>query len=142
MEEIETLASKLYKKYYEYFFTDKEASFFFYRLHLEEKGHRNLVQYVKRLARQNPTLFKDIDMPLEELNKFIVFILELLDRKKQPTLEEAVGIAEELELTLSEGYLKNLPLISSPILADLYNALGEKEHTERITAFKRTKGFI
>jgi len=63
-----------------------------------------------------------------------------LERKKQPKLEEAVAIAEELEIALSEGYLKNLPLKNNRILLDLYGALGEKDHTEKITAFKAKVG--
>lgn len=140
MEEIERKASELYKHYHGLFHNDQEASYFFYRMHLEEKGHRNLVQYVKKLVRQNPRLFNDLDVSEEELEGVISSLDSQLERKRQPSLEEAVQIAEEIEITLSEGYLKNLPLKNNAILLDLYGALGEKDHTERITAFKAKVG--
>lgn len=140
MEEIEKKASELYKHYQGLFHNDQEAAYFFYRMHLEEKGHRNLIQYVKKLVRQNPRLFSDLDVTDGELDRIVMMIDSQLERKKQPKLEEAVEIAEELEITLSEGYLKNLPLKNNRILIDLYGALGEKDHTEKITAFKAKVG--
>lgn len=140
MEEIEKKASELYKHYHGLFHNDQEAAYFFYKMHLEEKGHRNLVQYVKKLVMQNPRLFRDLDVTEEELNR-VISVLDLqIERKKQPKLDEAVEIAEEFEIALSEGYLKNLPLKNNPILLDLYGALGEKDHTEKITAFKAKVG--
>ena len=140
MEEIEKKASELYKHYQGLFHGDQEAAYFFYRMHLEEKGHRNLIQYVKKLVRQNPRLFHDLDVTEEELGRIVAMIDSQLERKKQPKLDEAVEIAEELEIALAEGYLKNLPLKNNRILLDLYGALGEKDHTEKITAFKAKVG--
>jgi hypothetical protein len=141
MEEIERKASELYRSYHATFYHDQDAAYFFYRMHLEEKGHRNLVQYVKKLVRQNPKLFKEVDISESELDKIISRLDHEIARKLQPSLEEAIEIAEELEITLAEGYLKNVPLKNNSILLDLYSALGEKDHTEKITAFKMKKGF-
>lgn len=140
MEEIEKKASELYKNYHGLFHNDQEAAYFFYRMHLEEKGHRNLVQYVKKLVRQNPKLFRDLEITEDELDTLIFKVQSQIERKRPPNLQEAVEIAEEFEIALSEGYLKNLPLNSNPILLDLYGALGEKDHTEKITAFKAKVG--
>jgi len=140
MEEIEKKASDLYKAYHGAFFHDQDVAYFFYRMHLEEKGHRNLVQYVKKLVRQNPKLFKEIDVTEEELDGMIARLDAELARKHHPPLDEALQIAEELEISLSEGYLKNIPLKNKSILIDFYNALGERDHTEKITAFKSKKG--
>jgi hypothetical protein len=140
MEEIEKKASELYRGYHAAFFHDEEAAYFFYKLYLEEKGHRNLVQYVKRLVRQNPKMFSGVDFTEEEFDKILSRLNEELSRKHQPSLMEAIEIAEEFEITLSEGYLKHLPLKHNSILLDLYNALGEKDHSEKITAFKMKIG--
>lgn len=138
IEKIEQKASELYHHYHTLFLNDEEASFFFYKMSVEEKGHRNLAQYVKRLARQNPKLFGDVDFSHTDLAKIENRLDSELNRKPNPSLMQAIDIAEELEITCAEAYLRNLPLKANPILTDLNTSLGEKDHTEKITAF-RTK---
>jgi rubrerythrin len=138
MEKIEYLASQLYKHYHTLFLNDEEASYFFYKMSIEEKGHRNLVQYVKRLVRQNSKLFTDIDIDCSLFEKLEKKLEEEINRRPHPTLLQAIDATEEIEITIGEGYIRNLPLARNSILTDLYNSLGEKDHTEKITAF-RTK---
>jgi len=136
MEEIEMKAAELYKIYHAAFYHDKDAAYFFYKMHLEEKGHRNLVQYVKKLVRQNPKLFERLDCMHADFDKIARRLDKEIARKKPPALDEALDIAEEFEVTLCEGYLRNIPLKTNSILLDLYSSLGERDHTEKIAAFK------
>ncbi|MFB3851176.1 MAG: hypothetical protein ACE14Q_04530 [Acidobacteriota bacterium] len=136
MECIEKLASDLYKHYHSIFLDDAEASYFFYKMSIEEKGHRNLIQYVKRLVRQNPKLFSNVDVDYEHFDKLEKRLNEEIKRKPYPSLSEAIGVTEEIEIVIGEAYIRNLPLAKNPILTDLYNSLGEKDHTEKITAFR------
>lgn len=139
IEKIEELAAELYKYYHTAFFKDKEAAYLFYGLYVEEKGHKNLVQYVKRLVRQNPKLFKDPDTDPEELDKILARLHSELGRKGRVTLKEALHVADELENGLCEGYLKYLPGAANSILLDLYGALGDKSHVAKIAGFKKAR---
>ena len=136
MEEIERKASELYRRYHTIFYYQQEAAYFFYKLYIEEKGHANLVQYVRRLVRQNPKLFQALDYSKEDFDKILNSLDSEISRKRPLTLLEALETAEELEVTLSEGFIRQLPLKTNSILLDLYSALGECDHTERISAFK------
>ena len=139
MEKIENLTSELYKLFHTIFINDSEASYFFYKMSIEEKGHnRNLVQYVKRPVKQNPELFSNISTNLEHLETFEKTLEEAIKKSSHYDLLQAIDIIEEIEIALGEGYLRNLPLSNNPILTDLYASLGEKGHTEKIIAF-RTK---
>lgn len=138
IEEIEQKASELYRHYHLIFKSDQEASFFFYKMSVEERGHRNLIQYVKMIAEQNPELFSTISFPETLFSKIYTHFENEIRRRPLPTLLQAINILEELEIDLGEAYLRNLPLKNNPILTDLYSALGEKDHIEKITAF-RTK---
>lgn len=135
---IENLASKLYKLFHTIFIYDSEASYFFYKMSIEEKGHRNLVQYVKRLVRQNHKLFSNISTNLEHLEIIEKKLEEEIKKSSHYDLLQAIDIIEEIEISSGEGYLRNLPLSNNSILTDLYGSLGEQDHTEKITAF-RTK---
>jgi rubrerythrin len=136
MEEIEKMASELYRGYHAAFFHEQEAAYLFYRLYIEEKGHCNLVHYVRKLVRHNPKLFDAIEVTEEEFERICARLNKELSRKGHLTLDEALDVAEEFETTLSEGYLKRLPLKNNLILLNLYKALCEAEHSEKITEFK------
>lgn len=136
MEEIENLASELYERYHASFIDDHEAAYFFYRLHIDERGHGSLIRYISRLADHNPELFESIDINEKEVDNIRECLRRELSRVEMTTLDEALNVAEKIEIDLFEGYLQRLPCRDNPILLNLYQALGEADHAGKVTAFK------
>jgi len=135
MEKIEEMAAELYKYYHLAFKEDREASYLFYSMYIEEKGHMNLVHYVKRLVRQNTKTFENPAIEPEELDTVLARLHSELGKKGRVSLLQALNTAEELENGLCEGYLKYVISSSNEILTDLYKALGEKNHVTKVAAF-------
>lgn len=135
MEKIEEMAAELYKYYHLAFKADREASYLFYSMYIEEKGHMNLVHYVKRLVRQNPKNFENPAVESEDLDRILERLHSEIGKQGRYTLAEALRTAEELENGLCEGYLKYVVSSNNAILTDLYSALGEKAHVTRVSEF-------
>lgn len=135
MEKIEEMAAELYKYYHLAFKADKEASYLFYSLYIEEKGHMNLVHYVKRLVRQNPKNFENPAVESEDLDRILERLHSEIGKQGRFSLAEALRTSEELESGLCEGYLKYLLSANNDILANLYGALGEKNHVTKVADF-------
>lgn len=140
MEKIEEMAAELYKYYHLAFKADKQASYLFYSMHIEEKGHMNLVHYVKRLVRQNPRKFENPAVEPEDLDRILERLHSEIGKQGRYSLTEALRTAEELENGLCEGYLKYILSSNNPILTDLYSALGEKSHVTKISEFIKRGG--
>ena len=140
MEKIEEMAAELYKYYHLAFKVDKEASYVFYSMYIEEKGHMNLVHYVKRLVRQNPKNFENPALEPEDLDRILERLHSEIGKQGRFSLAEALHVTEELESGLCEGYLKYLLSANNDILSNLYGALGDKSHVTKVSGFiKRRK---
>lgn len=139
MEKIEEMAAELYKYYHLAFKADKEAAYLFYSMYIEEKGHMNLVHYVKRLVRQNPKNFENPVVEPEDMDRILERLYSEIGKQGRFSLAEALRTAEELENGLCEGYLKYLLSANNDILANLYGALGEKNHVTKVAGFIKRK---
>ena len=93
------------------------------RLYLDEKAHLALVQYQKRVVRQNPKLFGEADIDVEEVVRLAAQVDERLWTKHLWTLREAVAFALDLEMSSAEqhyhGAVKTTDGKISPLLRNL-----------------------
>jgi rubrerythrin len=150
IETVETKASELYAVYQDRFKEDDEdASYFFYRMYVEEKGHAALAAYVKYLVRKNPKLFEQVngdDIELDGLPQLKEKLTQRIAEAKDITLEAAIANTLELETSFGEGYglIKLSDFVShAPKIARLLKNLTDcKEHTEAVTVFARERGIV
>lgn len=121
---------------------DAEASTLFRKMASEEKGHAVLLDYQRRIARQNLRLGGEVDLDL-------VFIVAAIARTKSfrvgvpaPTVEQALALALQLEEGAAEAHMKNALREASPELAELLRGLGseDRQHVERLRVFARARG--
>jgi rubrerythrin len=123
LEDLERNLSILYKQFSERFADHPESRVTFYRLHLDEKAHLALVQYQKRVVRQNPKMFGEADIDLDEVVRLAAQVDERLWTKHPWTLREAVAYALDLEANSAEQHyhcaVKTTDGKISPLLRNL-----------------------
>ena len=143
LEEFEADMGKLYRWLHEKFRDDEEAAFAFYRLNLDEKSHVSIVQYQRRLVRQNPKMFKKIEFDLEDLSRTWTRLENFMDRKRL-TLQEAVLFSLELEGSAAEMHLRTAFQQSSEGLSRLLGCLGSADglHVKLLKDLAVKKGFL
>ncbi len=140
---MEAALGALYLEFSRVFVSDGEAHALFSRLSQEEKSHLMLIQFEKRLMKQNPGL-------LGEVNLEPGAILEVCDRAEKArrhagrmTLREAVELALALEGSDAESYIRDLQGGGSPELVRLVKNLraGDHAHHQALLAFAQSRGF-
>ena len=143
LEEFEGEMGKLYRWLHEKFRDDEEAAFVFYRLNLDEKAHASIIQYQRRLVRQNPKMFKKIGFDIEDLNRTRDGLARFMDRKRL-TLEEAIRFSVELEGSAAELHLRSALQQSVEGLSRLLGSLGSADrlHLELLKSLAAKKGFL
>ena len=104
LEEFELGAAALYLRLADTFAPDREASLIFYRLHLDEKGHAALVRFQKRLCRQNPKLFREIEVEPTDIAKASSKINAILGKSNLPDVPDAVTSSLEIEWGAAETH--------------------------------------
>jgi rubrerythrin len=62
LEHFETLMQEIYAKLAQRFGSDPDAGALFRRLAFEERSHVGQVQFLRRIARQNPSHFSEVDV--------------------------------------------------------------------------------
>ncbi len=144
LEDLEGQMAALYKLYSEAFATDEEASKVFYKLSLDEKSHVSVVQYEKRLFKQNPRLFADVELEMDALRAECERVRDLRSARKAPKLEEAVRTALELEAGAAERHYRLAMREANPDVARVLNSLGtaDKQHGETLQSFAVKRGFL
>jgi len=143
LEEMERDFGVFYRWLSETFADDPEAAMLFYRMSLEEKSHESLVKYLKRLVRQNPNLFGEIQLNLQEVIDLGAFARELVRKTKPPSLEKALDLALTLEASSAEVHYRNAVVYARPELAGLIRSLarGDVEHLTGLQEFAAKRGF-
>ncbi len=144
LEDLEGQMASLYRLYSEFFAPDEEASQLFYKLSLDEKSHGSVVQYEKRLFKQNPRLFADVAMDLDALRAECERVKTLRSVRKAPKLQEAVKTALELESGAAERHYRLAMREANPEVARVLNSLGtaDKQHGETLEEFAVKRGFL
>lgn len=143
LEEFEAQMGRLYRCLHERFQEDEEAAFVFYRLHLDEKAHASIIQYQRRLVRQNPKMFKKIEFDLEDLERTKVKVDHFMDRKRL-TLKEAVLFGLKLEGSAAEMHLRTALQRSTEGLSRLLSSLGSADrfHVNMLQSLAVKKGIL
>ena len=139
MEEIERKASRFYQRNHAKFQHDSEAARVFLEMQIEENRHAGLVRELRKRVEEAPELFARADIPEKRFVKILAVLEMELSSMEQLSLEETLNVAVNLECALSEGYLADLHTESDSTLRDLCRALGDKNHIETITAFRKKR---
>lgn len=144
LEDLERNLSILYEKLSVHFAKDPDARVVFFRLHLEEKSHLALVQYQKRLVKQNPKKFGEIDLDLDDVVALAARVDELLWTKRFWSLREAVEVALAFERSAAEYHVRSALQRSAPDVASLIRNLGSGDHSHlaALKEFAVRRGFV
>jgi rubrerythrin len=132
LEDVERNLSILYKQFSERFCDDPEARVTFYRLYLDEKAHLALVQYQKRLVKQNPKLFGEIDLDLGEVVLLAARVDEMLWTKRDWELPEALTLSLTFEQSAAEYHYRTALKLANPGMASLARNLGGGDETHLV----------
>ena len=139
MEQLEKSASKLYKLLYYTFDTkDNEAAFFFYRMHLEEKTHCLLVQYLRGMVDSIGVTTFDIGASecVKALGFYDIQINDIIKNLRNPSVETALNIALQLETEYAVLYREIVQShFQHPIMTELIRSLVDESHTNDIKEF-------
>ena len=129
LEDLERNLAILYKQFSERFSGDPEARLTFFRLHLDEKAHLALVQFQKRLVKQSPKLFGEIELDLDEVVTLAARVDAMLWTKHGLSLSEALDLSLALEQSAAEYHCRTAVKQSNPGLASLVRNLGGGDET-------------
>lgn len=138
LEELEDVAAQLYEKLSEHFKDNKEASFFFYKMSLDEISHRDLVKYQQKLVKRSAKDdFADIDIDISDIYALTARITQILSSSEMPSLNDAVKFAIEIESSAVEKHYRTAMKKANPDLAILLDSLGssDKVHLTRLQEF-------
>lgn len=116
----------------------------FEKLSDEEKTHYNLVQYQRRVVRQNQKLFKDVDIDVKEVRAVTSAAESIINRIPPPSLSEAIKIAIEIESTAAEAHYRSAIKQSNKDIGDFLKNLGtsDKEHFDSLKEFAKKQRFL
>ena len=108
LEQMEQSLGALYEEFARVFARDAEAASLFERLAREEKSHHSMIQFEKRLLKQNPGNVWDLKLRPEVVLDLVREAEEMRRRASKHTLEEAVRAALAFESSDAENYCSNL----------------------------------
>lgn len=139
MEQLEKSASKLYKLLYYTFDTrDNEAAFFFYRMHLEEKTHYLLVQYLRRMVDSVGAMASKEGATecIGALSSYSAQINDIIKNLRSPSVETALSTALQLETEYTVLYREMVQShFKHPMMTELIRSLVDKSHINDIKEF-------
>jgi rubrerythrin len=140
--ELENRMSDLYTWYSEVFSEDAEVASLFYRMARDEKSHAALVQYERRILRQQKGGAIDVGLTLKELQETACELGVLLTMKTPPSLQEALGTAYRLETSAAENHLRDATVDILPGLGKLLANLGQEDrkHVEGLKTLAAKRG--
>ena len=135
LERIEYEASGLYKKLREDFILHKEASDFFFALHLEEESHVQFIRMERRIIQSAPRVFKDVNVDLSEINSLLESIANLKVCKLE--LPALLGRIYAIENSPAVNYLIDALKDTNEDLRELLTQLRSNfdVHAEKVAAF-------
>lgn len=135
LAEFERLMGDLYTWLAACFATDQEVSAVFSSLATDEAAHSSLVEYQRRLVRQSPKEFGEIELDLGELFATRAQVEQLRARTVPPSLEEALAFAFQIETSAAEYHFRHVLRQANPAIGQLLESLGkgDKHHLGRIT---------
>ena len=143
LEKTELAAASLYNWFHELFAGDDEASFLFYRLSVEEKGHAHLIRFIIRLAGKSGIDSFDLDLDTVAMSKAIEEIRHIQTLSKI-SLRQAIQHALDLENQIFEYHSRKAVIAALPGIGGLVQTLGrlDQTHVLQLTDFARERGFL
>jgi rubrerythrin len=123
---------------------DVEAAAVFTRLARDEKSHAAQVEFQRKLARQNPRLFGQVELDLGEIFRVLERIEKLRANLDPPTVDDAIRVAIELESSAAEYHFRNVVAQLDPSMAKLLGSLGrgDSQHYETLLDLAQRRGLI
>jgi rubrerythrin len=142
LAEFEAAIGDLYEWFAEVFATDHEAAFTFYRLATDERAHVSLIEYQRRLVRNNPAAFSEVSADLDELQELSSLATSVRNGPQPPSLEEAVALTFRLEGSAAEYHFRNAMRQANPDTARLLDGLGKADrvHVVALRDFAKGRG--
>jgi rubrerythrin len=137
IKQIESKVCTLYESWAKKFTQDAEASFFFYRLYIEEIGHAQLAEYCQDILLNNTvSTAKTILMDIEDN---ILEQIDMMFKDNTVTIDTALKHALFLEVGMSEAYLNsNFKDLNGPFIKYTIEYMAHAGHAERILEFIKT----
>lgn len=142
LEKVEVEMSGLYEWLSAVFEDDAEASGLFFRMAMQERSHANLIRYGKKLVHRSPLDSTELDFDPAEIEGLVAAIRAAKGHNPPPTLEQAIGIAIDLEDCPAETAHREILLHSNPEVAGVIRNLtaADEEHMEGLRAFAERRG--
>jgi len=137
IEKLEVKLCALYSYFHKVFSDDSAAAALFEKLSNEEKSHGNLVQYQRKIVRQNQKLFREVEVDIKEMREITSRAENILQRVPPPLLKEAIQIAIDLESSSSEAHYRTAMEQANHEVSDFLKHLGmsDKEHFDTLKKF-------
>lgn len=144
LEHFEVEIAKLYGWLAQVYAHDIEAAVVFFRMHLEEKSHASLVRFQRRLARQNPKLFGDVDLDLGILRDTRGIVHALQADPNAPDLRTAVRAAFQIEISAAETHYRSSISPHCDGITHLLNGLshGDRQHAAALEELGTKRGYL
>ncbi|HLE60357.1 MAG TPA: hypothetical protein VI700_02375 [Thermoanaerobaculaceae bacterium] len=143
LEQFETLMQEIYAVLAERFGADADAAALFTRLAFEERSHAGQVQFLRRLARQNPSHFAEVDVDLEAIQKELQQVERVHGAVGELSLREAVVLAIEFEKGVAEVHSRPAIAGSNPEVGSMLRSLhsADLKHYTLLVEFAQKRGF-
>jgi rubrerythrin len=123
---------------------DGEIAAMFHRLSLDERSHAAQVEYQRRLARQNPNHFAQVDLDLAEVFATLDVVHQVRQAGQELTVAKAVRLALELESGAADYHYRTSLSQLNPDVARLMGSLGRADrlHVERLLDLAQRRGLL
>jgi rubrerythrin len=143
LEQFETLMQEIYALLAERFGADADAAALFRRLAFEERSHAGQVRFLRRLARQNPSHFTEVDVDLGAIQRELQQLERVHGAAGQLTLREAVVLAIEFENGVAEVHSRPAIAGSNPEVGSMLRSLQsvDLKHFTSLVEFAQKRGF-
>lgn len=142
LDRIELAMAELYAWCAALFAQDRAAADLFIHLRLDELSHRNILDYERRLAMDNPERFRVISTDPRALEDALDAVDRFRASHPAPTLAAALGTALTLERSAAELYYQTLDGRAPAELARFISHLhaGCRTHIRRLADFAADLG--
>ena len=144
LAEFEGALADLYEWMSELYFDDAEASFVFFHLSRDERSHVDLVDFLRRLVRKDPSQFSGFDLDIAELESARERVRGVREQPQPPAVDASLTLALELEVGAAEFHFRSALGQSNPEVGRLLDSLGrgDREHQARLLDLAQKRGLV
>jgi hypothetical protein len=144
LADFERLLAGLYTWLSQGFAADPEVATLFFQLAAEELAHADLIEFQRRLVRQNPNHFGEVAVDLGDIFATRAQVERAREQGSLTTIEAALHFAFKIESSAAEYHFRHVLLQANPDMAQLLDSLGkgDKQHLARIMEVAAARGII